>query len=170
MNHLEQPRKCTNMNRSYSLISNGTNFEYKFHSIAFKNWNLSLLEEKILKGRKSYDIKNIKRIVFDVEGTTYPRNPYGPTICISTIYLEIKDKKYPKILLSIVIQEDYILSNESESFRQALLLSKTISEKYNIPYKYLLSVETKESNYAAIAVIFLFPVIYLVIHILEKYF
>jgi hypothetical protein len=76
------------MNKSYSLISNGTNFEYKFHGRAFKNWNLSLLEEKILKGRKSYDINNIKRIVFDVEGTTYPSSPYSPTICISTIYIK----------------------------------------------------------------------------------
>lgn len=158
------------MNKSYSLISNGTNFEYKFHSVAYKNWSLSLLEEKILKGRKSYNINNIKRIVFDVEGTTYPRNPHGPTICISTIYLEIKDKKYPKILLSIVVQEDYVLSNESESFRQALLLSKTISEKYKIPYKYLLSVETKESNIIAVVIILFWPMIYLINHICEKYF
>jgi hypothetical protein len=82
----------------------------------------------------------------------------------------MKDKKYPKPLLSIVVEEDYIVSNESESFRQTLLLSKTISEKYNIPYKYLLTVETKGNIIITFVIVLFWPMFYLVNHICEKYF
>ena len=156
------------MNKSYILKNTRVQYEYKFHNSYYPKWNLELLDEAIIINGKKINVGIIKSLIYEVDGTTYSKNPYGPSLCISNAYIEIKNKKEPFHLFTVTVEEKYILAKDSESSKVTSEILKVISEKYNIPYSYTLGVDTKRKTLGLIAVTIMIPALWIIIYLIKK--
>ncbi|MBD0831097.1 hypothetical protein [Aestuariibaculum sediminum] len=156
------------MNKSFDLKRNGSIIIYESHLRLFLKWKLELHKDYISIGKKSYKTNTVEKLVFEVDGRSHSKNPFGPTLCVSKTYLKLKDKRTYVHFFTIEVEENYVLCNQSECYKITENLLKEIKEKYNIPFEYSLGGDTEEKDLTTTLVLVLVPLIWILIYLLSK--
>ncbi|MDP9078432.1 MAG: hypothetical protein M3O71_13445 [Bacteroidota bacterium] len=156
------------MNRTYDNITiNIENdkircrYAYPFYTI--REWQLSLLNDRIVflekKKETIFLIENIKEFQFEVGGVGRFAQSES-----ATAYVILKDNPEPQFLFSLIVnQKESALSSDTMAFSFCEQIFKFISEKYDIPSGYKISIDTKEKANKIGLVFFLLIVVMIVI-------
>ena len=110
------------------------------------HWSIELEQNLTFKDKiksKSFETSRIKEFVFEIEqGIQRAHN----LTQIAKAYIIFQDSTDPIELLEFCVREEMKPVKSSKSYEFALEIIKKLSERYNKPYSYKLSVETKRKN------------------------
>lgn len=112
-------------------------------------WNIRLLEDRLIFSKKGKEttflVQDIKEFEFEMEGGDTRKHPHTHDIALA--YIVLKSAPDPKDFFSLnAWQEEYALSSKTKTYEFCNEIMQFISSKYNIPYSYKISIETKKKN------------------------
>lgn len=110
------------------------------------HWIILLEKNIIFKDKKqtqSFETSGIKEFIFEIDQRIQRAHNLSQ---IAKAYVVFEDSTTPFELFELCVRQEMKLARSSKSYQFGEEIIRKLSERYNKPYSYKLSVETKEKN------------------------